>query len=390
VEAFDMADLSLKRARQRLKIKPDPYTMRLNEGCYLTFRRGPDTWGVRYRDRNGKQQHEALKDFASGDYDGAVKAAAAWIEQMSASAVRSPKRGSTVADALQTYLADLERHGRIDAARAARTLFKTVFAKGTDPLSAVLLEKVSRDDFQEWRDRLRPGREARSVNRYVNQVVAAMNVSHEQLGVGNPLAWSLKSLADDVEEEGTAVFLDPSQRAALIAAAEPHAALFLRGLELTGARPSELAATVAGDFDGKTLRLSHRKGRPAKLRQRFTVLDQDGVVFFARCAADKLPAAPLFTIDGSRVWRRNEWAERMREAIKKVNAKTRGAARIPPDTGAYAFRHARISELLQVYKVDPLTVGHQTGTSLAMVEKAYLKFIPQALQDKLAAIKAQA
>jgi hypothetical protein len=54
------------------------------------------------------------------------------------------------------------------------------------------------------------------------------------------------------------------------------------------------------------------------------------------------------------------------------------------------FRHARISELLQVFNVDPLTVAHQTGTSLAMIEKAYMRLIPQALQEKLAGLKAKA
>jgi hypothetical protein len=37
--------------------------------------------------------------------------------------------------------------------------------------------------------------------------------------------------------------------------------------------------------------------------------------------------------------------------------------------------------------VDPLTVAAQTGTSLAMIEKAYLKFIPSAMVEKLAAVK---
>jgi hypothetical protein len=40
--------------------------------------------------------------------------------------------------------------------------------------------------------------------------------------------------------------------------------------------------------------------------------------------------------------------------------------------------------------VDPLTVAHQTGTSLAMIEKAYMRFIPEALQEKLAGLKAKA
>ena len=49
------------------------------------------------------------------------------------------------------------------------------------------------------------------------------------------------------------------------------AAAFLQGLELTGARPKELAEAEAADFDGQALRLVHRKGRPPKLRIRYTV-----------------------------------------------------------------------------------------------------------------------
>jgi integrase len=164
----------------------------------------------------------------------------------------------------------------------------------------------------------------------------------------------------------------------------------LRGLELTGARPKELAAATVRDFDGKAVKLSHRKGRPAKVRVRYTVLGPEGVEFFAQRAADKLPAAPLFTEDGKQTWRRHIWARQIRVAAKSVNEKARGAARIPPGVGAYAFRHARISELLQVFNVDPLTVAHQTGTSLAMIEKAYMRFIPEALQQKRAGLKAKA
>ena len=62
----------------------------------------------------------------------------------------------------------------------------------------------------------------------------------------------------------------------------------------------------------------------------------------------------------------------------------------PPGVGDYSFRRARISELPQVLNTDPLTVAHQTGTSLAMIEKAHLRFIPQALQEKLAGLRARA
>jgi hypothetical protein len=40
---------------------------------------------------------------------------------------------------------------------------------------------------------------------------------------------------------------------------------------------------------------------------------------------------------------------------------------------ADSFRHARISELLQLYGIDPLTVAGQSGTSLAMIERANLR-----------------
>ena len=49
-------------------------------------------------------------------------------------------------------------------------------------------------------------------------------------------------------------------------------------------------------------------------------------------------------------------------------------------------RHARICELLQIHGIDPLTVAAQTGASLAMIEKAYLRFIPSAMREKLAAV----
>ena len=186
------------------------------------------------------------------------------------------------------------------------------------------------------------------------------------------------------------MFLAPAQRRAIIAAAGEHASIFFRGLELTGARPKELAAASAADFDGKSLKLAHRKGKPPKLRTRYAVLGSDGVEFFAKLAANKLPLSPLFTEDGTQTWRRHRWARAMRTAVDKVNEKARGTERIPTGASAYGFRHARISELLQVHAVDPLTVAHQTGTSLAMIEKAYMRFIPQALQAKLASIQEKA
>jgi integrase len=235
----------------------------------------------------------------------------------------------------------------------------------------------------DWRDRLRPGRLPRTVNRFVRAVIAGLNRAHGFGHVGNPAAWRLEGLADDDESE-TAIFLTPAQRKELIGAASPEAAPFLRGLELSGARPKELAEATAVDFDGERRRLSHRKGRPPKLRSRYVVLDRRGVEFFRLQVKSKSPTDPLFPAVGGKPWRRDMWAQEVRTAISKHNKFARGDARVPVGASAYRLRHARISELLQVYGVDPLTVAAQTGTSLRMIERTYFKFIRSAMLEKLA------
>lgn len=381
-----MADITRKRSRDALAVRREPYWQRLTAGAYLGFRRGPDTWIGRFRDRNGKQQYKAVGEQL--DYDEAKKLTEEWLDQMTNAPLRSAKR-DTVKAALGTYLADLRRHGRVDAAKEAEGRFKLTIYK--DPIADIELEQASKDDFLEWRDRLQPGRQPRSINRHVRSVVAGLNKANDLGHVGNPRAWLLEPLQDNVEDDGdTAVYLTAEQRQALIAVASENAGAFLRGLELTGARPKELAAAFVKDYGGGKLKLSHRKGRPPKLRTRYVILGaDDAVAFFDVQVKRKLPGAPIFTEDGETPWRRHVWAREVRAAIAAHNTKARvkGKARIPVEASAYSFRHARISELLQIHGVDPLTVAAQTGTSLAVIEKTYLKFIPSALLEKLKAVK---
>jgi hypothetical protein len=78
----------------------------------------------------------------------------------------------------------------------------------------------------------------------------------------------------------------------------------------------------------------------------------------------------------------------VRAAIDRHNESAKeGEVKIPEDASAYSLRHARISEVLQVHGIDPITVASQTGTSVAMLERTYFKFIPSAMRAKLAAIK---
>jgi integrase len=386
-----MTDLSRKRDRDHFAPRREPYWQRLAGGAYLGFRRGPDTWVARFRGRQGKQQYTALGEAL--EFDDAKKRAEAWLSQLAGSPVRVLKRDTVIA-ALETYLADLRRHDRADAAQTAEGRFKTALAFNfkaqsyQDALAGLRLEEATRDDFLEWRDRLRSGRLPRTVNRLTRAVSAGLNRAARLGHFGNPHAWRFEALPDDDESE-TAVFVTPAQRKALIDAAAPEAAAFLRGLELSGARPKELAAATVADFDGERLKLSHRKGRRPKLRSRYVLLDEAGIALCKAQSRDKLPAARLFVVAKGEPWRRDKWAAKVRRAIAAHNETAHGQARIPPKASAYSLRHARISELLQVYGVDPLTVAAQTGTSLRMIERTYYKFIPSVMREKLSAPKAR-
>jgi hypothetical protein len=45
------------------------------------------------------------------------------------------------------------------------------------------------------------------------------------------------------------------------------------------------------DFDGETLRLAHRKGKPPKLRVRHAVLSAAGIELFKKQATEKFPSS---------------------------------------------------------------------------------------------------
>ena len=381
-----MTILSTKSSRARLAQRREPYWSALGRGAYLGFRAGAGTWIVRYRDHDGKQHYQSLGEHE--EFAVAKEKAERWLSQATAGAHRAPSRGS-VRDALASYVRYLRSHGRRGTAWDAGQRFRlTVDRKGE--FGRMKLEDVLREDFDAWRNGLRKGRQPRSVNRQVRAVVAALNHAVTDGGhIGKREAWKVKQLQDD-GEESTPVFLTTEQRDRLITAASPTVAALLTGFSHTGARPSELAKAVVADFEaeGGTVTLSHRKGRGAKFRSRATQLDDEGIKFFKAQARGKLPKAPLIANETGGHFTDQEWCRGIELAIIAANKTAKKPAqRIPAGASAYSFRHSRISELLQVYGIDPLTTAAQTGTSVVMIEKYYFKFISSSMRDKLNAVK---
>ena len=122
--------------------------MRLHKGCYLGFRRGPDSWIARYttRDEHGRYRHQ-YRALDAVDFDDAKDAAEAWFVTMGSVAARVVKRGS-VREALETYLHCLREQGREATAKnAEKNHFKvTVWDDG---IANLKLEDLTRQDFRE-------------------------------------------------------------------------------------------------------------------------------------------------------------------------------------------------------------------------------------------------
>src|SRR5258708_3061012 len=75
-----------------------------------------------------------------------------------------------------------------------------------------------------------------------------------------------------------------------------------------------------------------------------------GGEFFRKQIRGKLPQAPLISNEAGAHWTDQQWCDGIARAITTANTKAKKRAqRIPAGASAYAFRHTRISELLQTY-----------------------------------------
>lgn len=378
-------DISTQAGRDRLPPRQEPFWTSLGSRMALGYRTGitgeAGTWIARYRERSGSKKH--FKPLgACPTFTAAKKAAEAWFATMSGGIRRTPARG-TVRTALAGYVRHLRQIGRRSAALEIGRRFRLTVPHD-DHFGDKRLEDLTREDVERWRVRLRKGRQPRSVNRQVRAVAAGLNWAVDEGGhIGNRRAWTLKAYVDEGEE---AVFLTKEQRQRLIEAASPLFRAFLLGLSYTGCRPGELARAVVADCDveGRALSLYHHKGKGAKRRNRAVMLPKESLEFFREQCRDKLPKAPLITGVKGKHWTNDRWCHWMTQAISTANAKAKTPAeRIPEGAKAYSFRHARISELLQEKGIDPLTTARQCGTSVAVIEAHYHRFIPAAMLEKL-------
>jgi integrase len=377
-----MSTVNLAKVEARGKLTPrrDPYWQRVEAGCFVGFRKmtgdTPGTWLARRRDPDtGKQAQHPLGEFADlapgARFDAAVKAARDWFAHLGKGGRKEPL---TVKEACANYVQHLTAAGKAQAARDTEKRFER-WVDGSK-LGGIPLQRLKPSDVDAWRKALaatgaipqdkaseapRRARSPSTLNRDMTSLRAALNLALEDGHASSDAAWKTKLRPVKDADGRRDVYLDLTQRRALIAESAPDLAALVRALSLVPLRPGAMAALVVANFDRRLCTLTIGKDKNGQDRK--ITLPKATAEFFEQQAKGKLPAAPLLSRADGSAWNKDSWKYPLKDAVK--------AAGLPLNATAYALRHSTITDLIALHKLDTLTVAQLSGTSLQMIEKHY-------------------
>lgn len=344
------------------------------------------TWGRGKRRTLGKHPVMTL----AGARAAALAALSEASQHGAPVAVSKPKADITVSDACRDYVTALEKDGRKTASDDAKRRFERCLYG--DKLGKIRLKDLHQDHIEAWRDRVEKGNlpplpvkrgrppvpkplARSSLNRIRTTLVAALNHAVARRKVSPDLAFewnAVKPLKDASQRRG--LYLERTQRRALLEAAEGPVRDLIECVALTGCRPGDPSLCLRSDYDGRTASVRFR----SKDHDRKIPLSPAATTLFDRLAKGKLPKAHLFTQDGTKAWTADAWSEPVREAAAR--------AELPAGVTLYTLRHCWITDAI-VGGMDLLTVAKLAGTSLAMIEKHYGHLVQGAARDKLAQVQ---
>lgn len=367
-------------ARDKLKLRREPYWHRVKKGAFLGYRKMMQdtggTWVARVLDETtGKQNYKALGDFSDIPdhlrFDVAQSAAGEWFTHLS-------KGGSklviTLAEACQRYVDKARDEGRESSAIDLEGRFRR-WVYSDAKLSKMPVMKLTAGMLNDWRNKLvkTPAieqdktkissrtRAASSINREMAVLKAALNLALEDGHATSDTAWKTKLKPIKDASKRRDCYLDIDQRRALIASAAADMAALITALSLIPLRPGAVAALTVGQFDKRLGVLT--VGQDKAGRDRKITLPASTAAFFDAQAKDKLPTAPLIARADGKFWNKDSWKIPFKAAAK--------AAGLPADAVAYNLRHSAITDLIAKHRLDTMTVAQLSGTSVMMIDKHY-------------------
>ncbi|MBS0218033.1 MAG: tyrosine-type recombinase/integrase [Proteobacteria bacterium] len=380
-----MAREQIDKSTVRNKLQPrrEPYWgAPVERGLFVGFRRLEmgGNWIARYRNDEGKQVYQSLGPVtAENDYEAAKRDARRWKRIVEAGV--QTDRPLTVADVCRDYTKAIEAEGRKRTAIDARKRFDRIVYD--DVIGKIRADKLTQRQLEAWMARMEAGEmtgrksgipSKATFNRNLTSLKAALNraVSRREIPQDRAVEWNAIKPHKDADGRRD-VYLDKTQRAAFLEAAEGDLRDLLTCIALTGCRPGDPAAMLRKDYDGRTVSVTFR----TKTGPRTIPISPAAKVLFERLAKGKLPKAHMFT-DGGTPWTAQAWAPRVKAAV--------AIAKLPSETVAYALRHSWITDAI-VGGMDVVTVAKLTGTSLEMINKTYGHLVQGAARDKLAKLQ---
>jgi integrase len=311
---------------------------------------------------------------AGMDWKRAQAACRAWAAQQTTTGP------ATVAAAIENYVTDLRaRKGE----RAAREVMGRMRKHVAPALGQCRLAALTTADLTAWRnglvdvdgdeDEIRRSRD--TANRLLAMLRAALNYAFNTGAVTDDRAWRrLKGFRG--AGEARKVILDESELQRLVDACGPGLRELVLSGALTGARLGELTNARVRDFDADAAILTVS----GKTGERPIHLPSAAVSLLRQMASGKRPQDRLLTTATGSRWTTSLHARPFAAAVK--------AAGLDLATVFYSLRHTWISRALKS-GVPVKAVGDHCGTSIAMLQRYYAKFIPGD-QQRYAAMAAPA
>jgi integrase len=306
-----------------------------------------------------------------------------------------PRRKRGAQYRVREAIADYLRHLKAETSEAAMTDAEGKLDRWVlkHPIAESAVSTLTVGQMESWRNSLiryaegaepDPDAERRSkekANRVLNSFKASLNYAMSRqadTGVTSDAGWKGVKRFKDVAARREFHFSIP-QLHALIDAADPAFAALSKAGFFTGARYGELKALNVCDFNPKAGQLSVRGvqgGR--KTGKRDITLTGEGIEFFRVLVKGRQAEEPLLLAPGAKRWEDGDQTKPMRAALVKAGiVPSEDALDAMPRTerpSFYSLRHSFISRALE-NGMPIFLVAENVGTSIAMIEKNYGKFM---------------
>lgn len=368
-------DIHLKTVRKRFKPRREPYWgPAIAQGLAVGYRKIDEqrgTWIARAINPAPPPFylfHSLGLATDTHDYEAARAEALKWQQAMNAGVT---ERGFTIADACREYVEDRRHQKSEENAYDAEKRFRARVYDSA--LGRTPLEKLRAPALRKWlhEQKMSPASE----RRMLAPLKAAFNlaVRNRRVHPSAEIEWRDVHARAGTDKRRD-LFLDRSQRQALLAHIPPVLRPLAEAAVLTGARGGELASATVSQFDPRTASMTFI----GKTGARTVPLSPEAVRHFRCLTAGRNPDEHVFvTASGSR-WHSDLWDKMIVEAAR--------LAGLPKGVCMYTLRHSFITEAL-LGGMPTLEVARLVGTSVMQIEKHYGHLVSSVARERLAQVK---